>query len=116
MTWSVGADDELDPLPAAVEVAAYRIALEAVTNAHGTATPATCTVTLRRRPGALRVEVDDDGVGLGPTTGARVSASSSMRERAEELGGTLHGHVTARGGTRGPGAAAARPTDERGPR
>ena len=33
MTWSVEADDDLEPLPAAVEVAAYRIVVEAVTNA-----------------------------------------------------------------------------------
>ena len=33
MRWTVEADDDVEPLPAAVEVAAYRIALEAVTNA-----------------------------------------------------------------------------------
>ena len=51
------------PLPAAVEVAAYRIATEALTNVSRHAARRTCPVRLRR-DGALVLEVTDDGRGL----------------------------------------------------
>jgi two-component system, NarL family, sensor kinase len=86
MTWTVAADD-LEPLPAAVEVAAYRIVVEAVNNAARHSASETCTVSLRRDPEALRIRVHDVGTGLGSAPGAGVGLSS-MRERAEELGGT----------------------------
>jgi two-component system NarL family sensor kinase len=86
-SWRVEAEDGVEPLPAAVEVAAYRIAMEAVTNALRHSGAATCTVSLRREDGVLRLRVRDDGGGLaaGRTPGVGLS---SMRERAEELGGT----------------------------
>ena len=60
--------EDLGPLPAAVEVAAYRIAGEALTNVQRHARASRCTIALRRstRPtGAeLLVEVADDGVGV----------------------------------------------------
>jgi signal transduction histidine kinase len=87
MLWTVEADEDVEPLPAAVEVAAYRIALEAVTNARRHSGAATCTVTLRRDDGALRLWVRDDGHGLAEDREAGVGLTS-MRERAEELGGT----------------------------
>lgn len=86
LTWSVVADD-LEPLPAAVDVAAYRIAVEAVNNAIRHSSGSTCVVTLRRLAGALELEIRDDGSGLGDSPGAGVGLGS-MRERAEELGGT----------------------------
>jgi signal transduction histidine kinase len=77
----------LPPLPAAVEVAAYRIAQEALGNAlrHADAR----TVQLHVAPGAatLVVTVSDDGRGL-PAGVADGNGSTSMRERAAELGGT----------------------------
>jgi len=86
-SWRVEAEDDVEPLPAAVEVAAYRIAIEAVTNALRHSGAATCTVSLRREDGVLRLRVRDDGGGLA--AGRRVGVGlSSMRERAEELGGT----------------------------
>lgn len=82
-------------LPAAIEVAAYRIATEALTNAtrHSDAT----TVLVRLAcADALTVEVLDDGssaaewtVGVGLT---------GMRERAAELGGTCSAGPTGTGG------------------
>jgi signal transduction histidine kinase len=86
LTWSVEADD-LDQLPAAVEVAAYRIVVEAVTNAVRHSSADSCVVTLRRDPDALRIEVRDTGVGL-PTDLVPGVGLASMRERAEELGGS----------------------------
>jgi two-component system NarL family sensor kinase len=74
-----------DDLPAAVEVAAYRIALEAMTNAlrHG---GGRCRVDIRLDE-ALHVVVTDDGAGLPERFRAGVGITS-MRERASELGGT----------------------------
>ncbi len=80
--------DPLPTLPAAVEVAAYRIAREAITNVIRHAEASSCTVTLRSPTTALTIEVIDDGIGppRSPTTGVGLP---SMRERAEELGGSL---------------------------
>lgn len=87
MTWTVEAGDDVEPLPAAVEVAAYRIALEAVTNALRHSGAEQCTVSLQREDGTLRLRVRDTGRGLAADPGAGVGLTS-MRERAEELGGT----------------------------
>lgn len=76
------------PLPAAVETAAYRIAMEAIGNAvrhsHGT----WCRVSLATSDNTLRLRIEDDGVG-GVTRSATGSGLITMRERAEELGGSL---------------------------
>lgn len=87
MTWTVQAGPDVEgPLPAATEVAAYRIALEAVTNAVRHSQAQRCTVSLRRQAGHLRVLIEDDGVGLVEGGAAGVGLLS-MVERAEELGG-----------------------------
>ncbi|MGV9771533.1 sensor histidine kinase [Streptosporangium sp. NPDC003464] len=83
---AVTVDGPLDDLPAAVEVAAYRITQEALTNARRHAGPATILLRLRRLPGELRVEVTDDGIGLPENPAAGVGLTS-MRERAAEVGG-----------------------------
>lgn len=79
--------DGLPGLPAAVDVAAYRIVAEAVTNAVRHGRPATVEVVLRLDGGHLEVEVTDDGDGLAEQAGAGVGLDS-MHERAAELGGT----------------------------
>jgi signal transduction histidine kinase len=82
----VCADGDLGDLPAAVEVAAYRIALEAVTNAVRHAGASRIEVRLVAGTDALVVEVSDDGAGL--STDARPGVGlASMRERAAEVGG-----------------------------
>jgi signal transduction histidine kinase len=87
--------DVLGELPAAVEVAAYRIAAEAVTNAVRHAGATRVEVRLHRGEHDLVVEVADDGRGLEeavPETGRADSTGlglASMHARAEELGGTL---------------------------
>jgi signal transduction histidine kinase len=73
-------------LSAAVEVATYRIALEAMTNAARHAGARSCEVRIGDGGGVVNVEVDDDGIGLPPEYRAGVGISS-MRERATELGG-----------------------------
>jgi two-component system NarL family sensor kinase len=97
MMVSVEADGDLASLPAAVEVAAYRIVLEAVTNATRHAHAQHCRVRLRPN-GTLGIEVRDDGVGLQPGWHAGVGVTS-MRERAVELGGTLRVEPAEGGGT-----------------
>lgn len=79
------APEQLPPLPAAVEVAAYRIVLEALTNVVKHARARHCHVRLWLADG-LRLEVTDDGQGILPGSPAGVGLTS-MRERAAELGG-----------------------------
>jgi|GEM_PF-90124 len=79
---------DLPALPAAVEVAAYRIALEALTNVTRYAEAQNCTIRFALENGLLRVEVADDGVGFPESVKPGVGLRS-MRERAEELGGML---------------------------
>jgi two-component system NarL family sensor kinase len=98
MTWRVDAQEPLDALPAAVEVAAYRIVLEAVNNALRHSGASTCVVRLRRSGGALRVEITDNGSGV-PAEGSTGIGLASMRERAEELGGSWTLEPVPGGGT-----------------
>jgi signal transduction histidine kinase len=86
-------------LPAAVEVAAYRIASEAMANVAKHASARSCRVELARDPGgALVVTVADDGRGIAPDAPAGVGLVS-LRERAAELGGRCTVECPASGGT-----------------
>ena len=92
---------EADPppdLPAAVEVATFRIAVEAISNVVRHSGAQACRVRLDAgSDGQLVVEVCDDGAGAGPwTAGVGMLA---MRERAAEVGATLTAGPTADGGT-----------------
>ena len=80
-------DGDLSGLPAAVEVAAYRIVQEALTNVVRHADVTAATVRLTVAGGTLEVEVEDAGRGIPVQRTAGVG-TASMRERAEELGGT----------------------------
>ncbi len=71
-------------LPSALEVAAYRIATEAMTNTLRHAQASTCAVEVRYAGDRLLLRVTDDGSG---EPGAVGTGLTSMRERAEELGG-----------------------------
>nr|WP_246304771.1 sensor histidine kinase [Nocardioides thalensis] len=97
VTVDVAAD--LGPLPAAAEVAAFRIASEALTNAVRHSGAGHAHVRIDVRDQELVVEVADDGVGIGPDSLAGVGLSS-MRERARELGGRCTVESSAAGGTR----------------
>jgi signal transduction histidine kinase len=77
----------LPPLPAAVEVAVYRIAQEALANVVRHARARCCTVRLAVGADAVVVEVQDDGVGLPGEAGRAGVGTASMRERAAEMGG-----------------------------
>jgi signal transduction histidine kinase len=95
---SVDATEPLPPLPAAVEVAAFRIAQEAMTNVVHHAHAHTCRVHLHCGD-KLFMEITDNGDGVPSIHRAGVGFSS-MRERAEELGGSCIIERRDRGGTR----------------
>lgn len=74
-----------------LEVAAYRVAQEALTNTLRHAGPATATVTLRYAPGCVELEVADHGAGptnagAGPGGGRGVAG---IRERVSLFGGEI---------------------------
>ena len=77
----------LGRLPAAVEVAAYRIACEALTNVVRHSGATTCSLRIQVN-GALELDVADNGHGVPPDHRAGVGMTG-MRERADELGGRL---------------------------
>lgn len=84
----IESETELINLPAAIEVAAYRIALEGITNIIRHAQASQALVRLFPRNGNLIVEISDDGIGLPEPLPVGVGITS-MQERAEELGGHL---------------------------
>ncbi|GAA4861502.1 sensor histidine kinase [Actinomycetospora straminea] len=94
----IGVEGEPGELPAAVEVAAFRIASEAMTNVVRHAGATRATVVLDRRPGGLVVTVTDDGRGIGADVVAGVG-TLSLRERAAELGGHTSVSCPPDGGT-----------------
>ncbi|HSG14800.1 MAG TPA: histidine kinase [Anaerolineae bacterium] len=79
-------------LPAAIEVAAYRISIEALTNVarHARARQAKVSFALNaaNHTRSLHLEIMDDGVGMQEGQRAGIGLIS-MRERAEEIGGNL---------------------------
>jgi signal transduction histidine kinase len=88
----------LPALPAAVEVAAYRIAVEALMNVIRHAAARRCEVRLALGDDELEVDIVDDGVGTaGSATGVGTRA---MRERAAEVGGEVTIETVPAGGTR----------------
>ena len=86
LTVTVEAPPVLAELSAAVEVATYRIATEAITNVvrHSTATAA--AVYLAVDTATLRLEIRDNGVNAGPAWQSGVGLTS-ISERTAELGG-----------------------------
>jgi len=83
--------EPLPQLPAAVETAAYRIALEAVTNVvrHAGARDCLVRVTCLESLDTLELEITDDGRGMADQLSEAGVGMASMSERAAELGGSL---------------------------
>jgi signal transduction histidine kinase len=90
--------DAMPPLPAAVEVAAYRIAQEALHNVATHSSADRCVVRFTLKD-ALELEVLDNGVGPPDSLRAGVGLTS-MRERASELGGSFEFEPIVEGGAR----------------
>jgi len=99
---TIEASGPLPALPAAVEVAAYRIVQEAIKNAieHGKAKNCAVCMSLEGgpTPGSLCLTIRDDGRGLPEVISPGVGLVS-MHERAEELGGAFAIHQHQTGGT-----------------
>ncbi len=90
----------LPGLPPAAEVAAFRIATEALANVVRHAGAARCTVEARVEGGVLTIRVEDDGCGVPSDMGSREGVGvPSMRARAEEIGGRLRITERLGGGT-----------------
>ncbi len=80
------------PLPATVDLAAYRIVQESLTNVIRHAGPAAAQVAVGFRPDELEIDVTDTGHGPQPGIAAGRTAGhglAGMRERAAAAGGTL---------------------------
>ena len=88
---------DIGPLPPAIEVAAYRIVVEAVTNAVRHADAGHCRVSLARDRDALVIRVADDGRGIA--AGPVGVGTRAMYERAAEVGGELLVAASPDGGT-----------------
>ncbi|HEX3750770.1 MAG TPA: sensor histidine kinase [Streptosporangiaceae bacterium] len=92
------------PLPPEVDQAAYRIVQEALTNVSRHAGQAHTSVRLQYSPGALTVQVDDEGRDQGGSSDARTASPGlgllGMRERVSALGGRLHAGPRDSGGFR----------------
>jgi signal transduction histidine kinase len=91
--------EPMPPLSAAVEVATYRIALEAFTNVINHAQATTCHIVVKAERNCLQLEITDNGKGMNDHVRAGVGLTS-MRERARELGGDLLIQSNSAGGTR----------------
>lgn len=97
-TLEISAPAMMPPLPAAVEVAAYRIAVEAFANAARHSGARRCQLRLADEDG-LTIEMVDDGHGI-PSDHRVGVGLTSMRERAAELGGRCEIEGRPGGGTR----------------
>jgi signal transduction histidine kinase len=94
----VDAPAELPALPAAVEVAAYRIVQEALENVSKHSQARQCIIRFANHNG-LEIEIMDDGIGLPPNLTPGIGLRS-MHERSEELGGSCVIERGVNGGTR----------------
>jgi signal transduction histidine kinase len=97
-----GGDAGTEPLPAGVDLSAYRIIQEALTNTLRHAGASRAEVTVRREDGILELDVRDDGAGARapePESGGG-RGIAGMRERAAMLGGTLEAGPLPEGGFR----------------
>ncbi|MFI2207414.1 sensor histidine kinase [Streptomyces sp. NPDC020192] len=90
------------PLPAAVDLSAYRIVQESLTNTLRHSQATRVRVIVRHEPGSVRLEISDDGPArpVGRADGSGRRGIVGMRERARLLGGTLDAGPRPDGGFR----------------
>jgi signal transduction histidine kinase len=95
-------DGDTGGVPPGLELAAYRIVQESLTNSLRHARASRAAVHLCSDPGVLRVEVTDDGVGAGGPAGAGPGPGGhglvGMRERVALYGGSLEAGPRTDGG------------------
>ena len=87
-------------LPAGLDLSAYRIVQEALTNSLKHAGPARAHVTVRYQPDILELTVSDDGLGDRSVDGSAGNGLIGMRERVLVYGGTLEAGAKPTGGFR----------------
>jgi signal transduction histidine kinase len=88
---------ELDRLPAAIEIALFRVLQEALTNVHRHARASLVRIDVERTDEGVMLQIRDDGQGIPPElmcqlqerTGGGSVGLASMHERVHELGGLL---------------------------
>jgi len=90
-------DGDLEELPPGLDVSAYRIVQEALTNALKHAGPARARLVIRRTPAELEIEVADDGQGEANGDGGGYGLAG-MRERVAVYGGELQAGNRTEGG------------------
>lgn len=99
----LNAPEQLPDLPAAIEVAAYRIITEALVNVVKHAKASQCVINITSNSGdSFIIEVTDDGIGLPAhikPSGSGGIGLKSIRERTEELGGRCIFEKIETGGT-----------------
>ena len=93
----VAIEGEARELPTGVDVSAYRIVQEALTNALIHAGPASACILIRYRPDDLELEITDDGLGTGDSSGPGYGLIG-MRERVSVYGGELQAGRRPQGG------------------
>lgn len=93
----VAVEGEPNDLPPGIDLSAYRIVQEALTNALKHAGPATARVTVRYGDGELELEVSDDGVGARNGGGAG-QGLAGIRERVAVFGGRVEAGRKPEGG------------------
>ena len=81
-------DGEPFPLPGALDLSAYRVVQEGLTNALKHAHASTADVTMRYEPGELQIEVRDDGLGTSKSDGLG-HGLVGVRERVKIYGGEM---------------------------
>jgi signal transduction histidine kinase len=86
------------PLPPGLEVSAYRVVQEALTNIRKHAGRASAVVCVRYRPAALGIEIVDDGPGAQAGGGSSGHGLIGMRERVAFFGGEFSAATRDTGG------------------
>jgi len=92
--------DDLGDVPAYVDVSAYRIVQEAITNVVRHAQASTARVVVRRESDELTLEITDDGLGASAGAVAEGHGIAGMRERVAALSGTFSAGPVEGGGFR----------------
>jgi signal transduction histidine kinase len=82
-------EGEPEPLPPGVDLSAFRIVQEALTNALKHAGPARALVEVRYLPGEIELEISDDGAGAPAAAHSGGHGLVGMRERVDVYGGVL---------------------------
>lgn len=93
-------EGEARPLPTSLDLSAYRIVQESLTNTLRHAGPAHARVTLRYHTDVLELAIADDGHGASDRSARQGHGLVGMRERAALFGGSLEAGTPVEGGYR----------------